>query len=47
LKNPFLLSVINSLKTMNPEMYPRVPAAAEESADMKEFNSRLQILLTE
>lgn len=45
--NPILFSVINSLKTMNPEMYPRVLAAAEESADMKEFNARLQILLTE
>lgn len=45
--NPILLSVINSLKTMNPEMYPRVLAAAEESADMKEFNARLQILLAE
>lgn len=45
--NPILLSVINSLKTMNPEMYPRVLAAAEESVDMKEFNTRLQILLTE
>lgn len=45
--NPILLSVINSLKTMNPEMYPRVLAAAEESAGMKEFNARLQILLAE
>lgn len=45
--NPILLSVINSLRTMNPEMYPRVLAAAEESIDMKEFNTRLQTLLAE
>lgn len=45
--NPLLNSTLNMLKSMNPEIYPRVLTAAEESADMKEFNARLQILLDE
>lgn len=45
--NPLLLSTLNMLKSMNPEIYPRVLAAAEESADMKEFNARLQVMLDE
>jgi hypothetical protein len=45
--NPLLLSTLNMLKSMNPEIYPRVLAAAEESTDMKEFNARLQVMLDE
>lgn len=45
--NPLLLSTLNMLKSMNPEILPARLAAAEESADMKEFNARLQVLLDE
>lgn len=45
--NPLLLSTLSMLKSMNPEIYPRVLAAAEESVDMKEFNARLQVMLDE
>lgn len=45
--SPLLISVLDMLKSMNPEIYPRVLTAAEESADMKEFNTRLQVMLDE